>query len=171
MTFTGAIAQLADSEASIRWLFLMAVVFIYLILAAQFESFIDPLVILLTVPLSIVGALLLLWLCGRTLNIYTNIGLLTLVGLVSKHGILIVSFANKLLVRGKSSEQAVIAAAGTRLRPILMTSLAMIFGALPLALASGPGSIGRSDIGLVLVGGMLLGTYLLLLFYDVWQAF
>ncbi len=167
MLFTGAIQQLSDSENSMRWLFLMAVVFIYLILAAQFESFIDPLVILLTVPLSIVGALFLLWLCGRSLNIYTNIGLLTLVGLVSKHGILIVSFANRLVAQGVQVNDAVIAAAGTRLRPILMTSLAMIFGALPLALATGPGSIGRSDIGLVLVGGMILGTLFSLLVVPV----
>ncbi|WP_108652188.1 efflux RND transporter permease subunit [Dongshaea marina] len=158
MAFTGGIQQLEDSQGSSLFLFGLALIFIYLILSAQFESFLDPLVILLTVPLSITGALLALKLTGSTLNIYTNIGLVTLIGLITKHGILIVQFANNLIQQGYSIMEAVLEASKTRMRPILMTSLAMIFGALPLALASGPGSIGRYQIGLVLVGGLLIGT-------------
>ena len=133
--------------------------FIYLVLAAQFESFIDPLVILLTVPLSLVGALLVLWLVGGSINLYTAIGLITLVGLVTKHGILIVQFANELHQQGLSIEDAVRKAAETRLRPILMTTGAMVLGAMPLAFAVGTGAASRSQIGWVIVGGLLLGTF------------
>ncbi len=158
MNYAGAVEQMNASQSSTGFLFMLAIVFIYLILAAQFESFIDPFVIMLTVPLTIVGALLALWMVGGTLNVYSNIGLVTLIGLVTKHGILIVQFANKLVEQGKNIKEAVLAAAETRLRPILMTSLAMIFGVLPLVFASGPGSIGRFNIGLVLAGGLILGT-------------
>ncbi|WP_345864676.1 efflux RND transporter permease subunit [Shewanella algae] len=157
--YNGIIKELMDSQAGTHSLFLLALVFIYLILAAQFESFVDPLIILLTVPLCLVGALLTLNLFGQSMNIYSQIGLLTLVGLVTKHGILLVEFANKQRQAGKSALDAAMASARSRLRPILMTSLAMILSAIPLAIASGPGSLGRINIGLVLVGGLLMGTF------------
>lgn len=157
--YNGIVKELMDSQAGTQSLFLLALVFIYLILAAQFESFVDPLIILLTVPLCLVGALLTLNLFGQSMNIYSQIGLLTLVGLVTKHGILLVEFANKQRQAGKSALDAAMASARSRLRPILMTSLAMILSAIPLAIASGPGSLGRINIGLVLVGGLLMGTF------------
>ena len=127
-------------------------------LAAQFESFVDPFIIMLTVPLSMTGALLALQLTGGTLNIYSQIGLITLVGLITKHGILIVEFANQLQEQGRSKLEAVIEAAVLRLRPILMTTGAMVLGAVPLALATGAGAESRSQIGWVIVGGISFGT-------------
>ncbi len=138
--------------------FLLALAFIYLVLAAQFESFIDPLIIMLTVPLSMAGALLALKLTGGTLNVYSQIGLVTLVGLITKHGILIVEFANQLQERGTEKRAAVIEAAVLRLRPILMTTGAMVLGSLPLAIATGAGAESRQQIGWVIVGGLLMGT-------------
>jgi multidrug efflux pump len=141
----------------------LALAFIYLVLSAQFESFRDPLMIMLTVPLSMTGALLALKLTGGTLNIYSQIGLVTLVGLITKHGILIVDFANRLQEEeGMSRAQAVIEASALRLRPILMTTSAMVLGATPLALAHGAGSEARIQIGWVIVGGMTFGTLLTL---------
>ena len=125
-------------------------------LAAQFESFIDPLIIMLTVPLSITGALIALHLTGNTLNVYSQIGLITLIGLITKHGILLVEFSNKLQEQGRV--EAVIEAAGLRLRPILMTTGAMVLGAVPLAIAGGAGAESRSQIGWVIVGGISFGT-------------
>ncbi|HEX4889231.1 MAG TPA: efflux RND transporter permease subunit [Alphaproteobacteria bacterium] len=151
-----------SASTEIYFIFLLALVFIYLVLSAQFESFIDPIVILLTVPLSMTGALLALKLSGGTLNIYSQIGLVTLVGLITKHGILIVDFSNKMRAEGKSIREAVIEAAALRLRPILMTSGAMIMGAVPLCLASGAGAESRQAIGWVIVGGISLGTVLTL---------
>jgi multidrug efflux pump len=136
----------------------LACVFIYLVLAAQFESFVDPFVIMLTVPLSAVGALLALKLAGATLNVYSQIGLVTLIGLITKHGILIVEFANQLQEQGKAKLEAVIEASVLRLRPILMTTGAMVLGSVPLALASGAGAESRQAIGWVIVGGLTLGT-------------
>jgi len=136
--------------------------FIYLVLAAQFESFVDPFIILLTVPLSMTGALAALKLTGGTMNVYSQIGLITLVGLITKHGILIVEFANQLQERGLGKLEAVIEAAVLRLRPILMTTGAMVFGAVPLALATGAGAESRVQIGWVIVGGLSLGTLLTL---------
>ncbi|WP_318513668.1 efflux RND transporter permease subunit [Photobacterium leiognathi] len=157
--FNGVIENLHESSHGMTLLFGMALIFIFLILAAQFESFIEPLIILLTVPLCLVGALLTLKVFGQSLNIYSKIGLLTLVGLVTKHGILLVEFANKQQKeKGLSAYDAAIESAKSRLRPILMTSLTMIIGSLPLAFAVGPGSVGRINIGLVLVGGLILGT-------------
>ena len=137
---------------------MLALAFIYLVLAAQFESFVDPLIIMLTVPLSITGALLALHLTGDTLNVYSQIGLVTLIGLITKHGILIVEFANQLQEQGRAKVEAVIEAAGLRLRPILMTTGAMVLGAVPLAIASGAGAESRSQIGWVIVGGISFGT-------------
>lgn len=157
--YNGVIKELNESEAGMLLVFGLALVFIFLILAAQFESFVDPLIILVTVPLCLVGALLTLSVFGHSLNLYSKIGLLTLVGLVTKHGILIVEFANLKRKEGHSAMEAALISAKSRLRPILMTSLTMIIGSLPLALAEGPGSLGRINIGLVLVGGLTIGTF------------
>lgn len=148
-----------DSGASLYITFLLALAFIYLVLAAQFESFVDPLIIMLTVPLSITGALLALYLTGGTLNIYSQIGLITLIGLITKHGILMVEFANQLQAAGHDRFAAVIEAASIRLRPILMTTGAMVLGSIPLALATGAGAESRQQIGWVIVGGLLVGTF------------
>jgi multidrug efflux pump len=158
----GLSRELRDSSNEIYFVFLLALAFIFLVLAAQFESFIDPFIIMLTVPLAVTGALLALWLAGGTLNIYSKIGLVTLVGLITKHGILIVEFANQQQAAGKGVLEAVEEAAVLRLRPILMTTGAMVLGALPLALAHGAGAESRQQIGWVIVGGMLLGTLLTL---------
>ena len=159
---SGQSREFRDSSNDIYFVFLLAIGFIYLVLAAQFESFVDPLIILLTVPLSMTGALLALYLTGGTLNIYSQIGLITLVGLISKHGILIVEFANQLRDKGRGVREAVVEATELRLRPILMTTGAMVLGAIPLALAKGAGAESRAVIGWVIVGGLLLGTLLTL---------
>ncbi len=158
----GQSREFRESSAKLYLTFALALVFIYLVLAAQFESFIDPLIILLTVPLAITGALLSLKLTGGTLNVYSQIGMVMLIGLITKNGILIVEFANQLQGRGHDVRQAVMEAAKLRLRPILMTTFAMILGALPLALASGAGAESRAQIGWVIVGGLALGTFLTL---------
>ena len=152
--------EFQQSTGSLTGVFLLALLFIFLVLAAQFESFIDPFVIMLSVPLSMVGALLALKYTESTLNVYSQIGLITLVGLITKHGILIVEFANQLRAGGMSALDAVHRSATLRLRPILMTTGAMVLGAIPLALATGAGSESRRQIGWVIVGGMSLGTLL-----------
>ncbi|MBA3591131.1 efflux RND transporter permease subunit, partial [Methylibium sp.] len=156
----GISREFRTSSGALGLVFVLALLFIFLVLAAQFESFVDPFVILLAVPLSMVGALLALKLAGGTLNVYSQIGLITLVGLITKHGILIVEFSNQLRQQGKSTIDAVTEAASLRLRPILMTTGAMVLGAVPLALASGAGAESRQQIGWVIVGGMSLGTAL-----------
>jgi multidrug efflux pump len=156
----GVSREFRASSGALGLVFVLALVFIFLVLSAQFESFIDPFVILLAVPLSMVGALLALRLSGGTLSVYSQIGLVTLVGLISKHGILIVEFSNQLRQQGRSIQEAVVEAASLRLRPILMTTGAMVLGALPLALASGAGAESRQQIGWVIVGGMSVGTLL-----------
>ncbi len=160
--YDGPSREFKESSASLYMTFLLALGFIYLVLAAQFESFIDPFIIMLSVPLSITGALLALNLSGHTLNVYSQIGLVTLVGLITKHGILIVEFANQLQEDGRSKLEAVVESATLRLRPILMTTGAMVLGAFPLALAHGAGAESRQAIGWVIVGGMSLGTVLTL---------
>ena len=140
----------------------LALIFIYAILAMQFESWIDPLIIMVTVPLASVGAFFLLWLFGQSLNIYSQIGLITLIGLITKHGILLVEFANKAISKGEKASEAIRKACLLRLRPILMTTAAMLLGALPLIFASGAGSEARRAIGFVLVGGLSVGTLLTL---------
>jgi multidrug efflux pump len=138
--------------------FILAVVLIYLVLAAQFESFIGPFVILLTVPLALAGALLTLWYFGQTLNIFSEIGIIMLVGLVTKNGILIVEFANQRLEAGApTAVAAVLEAAAARLRPILMTTLATVLGILPIALALGAGSESRMSMGMAVIGGLVCG--------------
>jgi multidrug efflux pump len=156
----GVSREFRASSGALAVVFVLALVFIFLVLAAQFESFIDPFVILLSVPLSMVGALGALQLTGGTLNVYSQIGLVTLIGLITKHGILIVEFSNQLRQQGKAVREAVTEAASLRLRPILMTTGAMVLGALPLALARGAGAESRQQIGWVIVGGMSLGTLL-----------
>jgi multidrug efflux pump len=154
----GQSREFKESSTSLYVTFLLALAFIYLVLSAQFESFIDPLIIMLTVPLSITGALIALHLVGGTLNVYSQIGLITLVGLITKHGILLVEFSNQLQEQGRGKMDAVIEAAGLRLRPILMTTGAMVLGAAPLAIATGAGAESRSQIGWVIVGGISFGT-------------
>jgi len=156
----GVSREFRSSSGALGLVFVLALLFIFLVLSAQFESFIDPFVILLAVPLTMVGALAALQLTGGTLNVYSQIGLITLVGLITKHGILIVEFSNQLRQQGRSLQHAVVEAASLRLRPILMTTGAMVLGALPLALASGAGAESRQQIGWVIVGGMSLGTLL-----------
>ena len=156
----GVSREFRASSGALGIVFVLALLFIYLVLAAQFESFVDPFVILLSVPLSIVGALAALHWSGGTLNVYSQIGLITLIGLISKHGILIVEFANQLRRKGRGIMEATVEAATLRLRPILMTTGAMVLGAVPLALASGAGAESRQQIGWVIVGGMTVGTLL-----------
>ncbi len=159
---TGQAREFRDASSNLALVFVMALAFIYLVLAAQFESFRDPVMIMVSVPLSMTGALLALWLTGGTLNVYSQIGLVTLIGLITKHGILIVEFTNALQAEGKPRREAIIEAAALRLRPILMTTAAMILGSIPLALAEGAGAESRQQIGWVIVGGMSLGTLLTL---------
>ena len=156
----GTSREFRNSQGALVIVFVLALVFIFLVLAAQFESFIDPLVIMLSVPLSMIGALLALKWSGGSLNVYSQIGLITLVGLITKHGILIVEFTNQLRAQGMEMIEALVKASSQRLRPILMTTGAMVLGALPLALAHGAGAESRTQIGWVIVGGMSLGTLL-----------
>ena len=154
----GVSREFRESGASLVFAFALALVFIYLMLSAQFESFVSPFVIILTVPLAALGALLALLLVGGTLNVYSKVGLVMLIGLITKHGILIVEFANQLRERGMARTEAVVEAATLRLRPILMTTGAMVLGAVPLALATGAGAEARQQIGWVIVGGLTVGT-------------
>jgi multidrug efflux pump len=154
----GVSREFRESGAGLAFVILFAALFIYLMLSAQFESFVSPFVIMLTVPLAGLGALAAIWLTGGTLNVYSKVGLVMLIGLITKHGILIVEFANQLRGRGMPPAEAVVEAATLRLRPILMTTGAMVLGALPLALASGAGAEARQAIGWVIVGGLLVGT-------------
>ena len=163
----GQSREFRDSSGSIYLVFAMALAFIYLVLAAQFESWRNPFIIMLSVPLSMTGALLALWLSGGTLSIYSQIGLITLVGLITKHGILIVEFTNQLRDEGRELFEAVTEASVLRLRPILMTTGAMVLGTVPLALSHGAGAESRQQIGWVLVGGLMLGTLLTLFVVPV----
>lgn len=159
---SGPSREFRTSGQSLAVVFVLALGFIYLVLAAQFESFRDPLIIMISVPLSMTGALAALYITGGSLNVYSQIGLVTLVGLITKHGILIVEFANQQQDAGRDVQSSVIDAASQRLRPILMTTGAMVLGAMPLALATGAGAESRQQIGWVIVGGMSVGTLLTL---------
>jgi len=141
---------------------MLALVLIFLVLAAQFESFKDPLIVMMTVPLALTGALIFMWYFNVTMNIFSQIGLIMLIGLVSKNGILLVEFANQRKASGLSKTDAIKSAAASRFRPILMTSLATIFGLLPLALGLGEGAQSRVAMGITVVGGMLVSTFLTL---------
>ncbi|GAA4310835.1 efflux RND transporter permease subunit [Compostibacter hankyongensis] len=165
-SFTTALAgtsrDYAESSSNAYFAFILALVLIFLVLAAQFESWADPLIIMLTVPLAIAGALLSLWLFNQTINIFSQIGMIMLIGLVTKNGILIVEFANQKQETGLSKIDAAVEAASLRLRPILMTSLAMALGALPIALSLGAASTSRIPLGIVIVGGILFSLILTL---------
>jgi HAE1 family hydrophobic/amphiphilic exporter-1/multidrug efflux pump len=159
---SGPSRDYAESSSNIVFAFTLALVLIYLVLAAQFESFIDPFTIMFTVPLAIAGALLSLWLFHQTLNIFSEIGMIMLIGLVTKNGILIVEFTNQKREQGMSKVDAVIEAASQRLRPILMTSLATSLGALPIALSLGAAATSRIPLGIVVVGGIMFSLILTL---------
>jgi len=165
-TFRTALAgeskEFSESSSSLIFAFGLALVLIFLVLAAQFESFKDPLIIMITVPLALSGALLFMYLWGQTMNVFSQIGLIMLIGLVTKNGILIVEFANQRKDHGMSREQAIREAAALRLRPILMTSFSTVLGILPLCFATGEGSAGRMAMGLAVVGGVTVGTLLTL---------
>lgn len=163
LTWTGAVKTLQDSSSTMAFLFIFSLMFIYAVLAIQFENFSDPCIILFTVPLACLGALGFTYVFDQSLSIYTQIGLITLVGLISKHGILIVEFANQQQKKGVALVQAVHNAAVLRLRPILMTTGAMVFGAIPLVLSHDAGSEAHHAIGIVLIGGLCTGTLFTLL--------
>ena len=168
---TGSSRDFKESSGNTAYAFLLALILIFLILAAQFESFIDPLIIMFTVPLAIAGAVLSLWLFDHTLNIFSQIGMIMLIGLVTKNGILIVEFANQNQLKGMSRVDAVIYASGQRLRPILMTSLAMALGALPLALSLGAAATSRIPLGVVIVGGVTFSLILTLFVIPAMYAY
>lgn len=165
-SYTTALAgdskDFAESSSSLAFAFILALVLIYLVLAAQFESFRDPLTIMFTVPLALFGALIFLWYFNQTLNIFSQIGIIMLIGLVAKNGILLVEFANQRKAHGSDKFEAIKEAATSRFRPILMTSLATILGTLPIALALGAGSESRVSMGISVVGGLLISTFLTL---------
>jgi multidrug efflux pump subunit AcrB len=170
-TFTTALngpsRDFAESNSNISFALVLALLLIYLILAAQFESFRDPFIIMLTVPMAIAGAMLSLWIFGQTLNIFSEIGMILLIGIVTKNGILIVEFANQKRKLGMNKRVAAFEAASARFRPILMTSLATIFGAMPIALALGAGSTSRIPLGIVVVGGLFFSLMLTLFIIPV----
>ncbi len=158
--FKGESREYMQAGGAVMFTFAMALLIVYLVLAAQFESFIHPIVIMLTVPLAVLGALIGLWITGGSLNLFSQIGIVMLVGLAAKNGILIVEFANQLRDEGKSVDEAIAEAASVRLRPILMTSVATIMGAVPLVVAGGPGSASRATIGVVVISGVAFSTLL-----------
>jgi multidrug efflux pump len=170
-SLAGSSRDFAESSGNTTFAFVLALALIFLVLAAQFESFIDPLVIMFTVPLAIAGAVFSLWLFDQTLNIFSQIGMIMLIGLVTKNGILIVEFANQKQLAGLSKKQAVIEAASARLRPILMTSLAMSLGALPIALSLGAAATSRIPLGIVIVGGILFSLILTLYVIPAMYSF
>jgi len=155
----GQARNMVQNGGSLNLIFILGITFIYLVLAALFESFLDPLIILLTIPLCITGALFALKLAGGSLNMYTGIGLITLIGLVSKHGVLITQFTNQLRAEGFELTEALVQAASIRLRPILMTTATMVLGAIPLIFATGTDANGRQQIGWVIVAGLVVGTF------------
>jgi len=168
---SGTSRDYSESSGNTLFAFVLALILIYLVLSAQFESFIDPFIIMITVPLALAGALLSLWIFGQTFNIFSQIGMIMLIGLVTKNGILIVEFANQKRKAGMKKMDAVIESAYLRLRPILMTSLAMSLGALPLALSIGDASTSRVPLGIVIVGGIMFSLILTLYVVPAMYAF
>jgi HAE1 family hydrophobic/amphiphilic exporter-1/multidrug efflux pump len=162
-----------ESGSNTMFAFGLALLLIYLILSAQFESFMDPLIIILTVPMAVAGALFSLWLFGQSWNIFSQIGTIMLIGLVTKNGILIVEFANQLKEQGKPKMEAILEASEARLRPILMTSLAIALGALPIAMALGAAAKSRIGMGVVIVGGtmfsLILTLFVIPAIYSMWS--
>jgi multidrug efflux pump len=173
--FAGQSKEFLETSGGVALTFALALLIVFLVLAAQFESFVHPLIIMLTVPLGLTGALLSLWLTGNSLNIYSQVGIILLIGLMAKNGILIVEFANQLRDEGRSIRDAVLEASAIRLRPIVMTVLATILGAVPLALATGAGAESRIAIGIVVIGGLALASLLTLfvtpVLYDLLAPF
>lgn len=169
--WVGSVKEQKDSSIAMGLLFALSLVFIYSILAVQFENFKDPFIVMGTVPLGAVGALGFSWFLGQSMNIYTQIGLITLVGLITKHGILIVEFANQMMKEGKNARQAALEAAQLRLRPILMTTVAMIAGSIPLLFSQDAGSEVRRVLGAILIGGLSLGTFFTLLAIPVFYVY
>ena len=170
-SLSGESRDFADSSGNTYFAFLLALALIFLVLAAQFESFIDPFTIMVTVPLAIAGAVLSLWIFDQTINIFSQIGMIMLIGLVTKNGILIVEFANQIQLQGVNKVEAVIEASKARLRPILMTSLAMALGALPLALSLGDAATSRIPLGIVIVGGIMFSLLLTLFIVPAVYSF
>lgn len=172
-TLTGASRDFAESSSNIYFAFILALILVYLILAAQFESFIDPFIVMLTVPLALAGAVFSLWYFNQTFNIFSQIGMIMLIGLVTKNGILIVEFANQLQEQGLSKAEAILEASVARFRPILMTSLATALGALPIALSIGAAAKSRMGMGIVVVGGLMFSLMLTLFvipsMYKLWS--
>ena len=170
---TGPSRDFAESSSNVWFAFVLAIILIYLVLAAQFESFVDPFIIMITVPLAICGALISLWYFNQTLNIFSQIGIIMLIGLVTKNGILIVEFINQLREKGVERGEAIILGSVSRFRPILMTSLATSLGALPIALALGAGAKSRMSMGIVIVGGVLFALiftlYIIPAMYSVFS--
>ena len=162
--YAGQSRQFKNEGSALLLTFAFAIIIIYLVLAAQFESFRDPVIMLVTVPMSICGALIfinllgLFWVPGASINIYTQVGLVTLIGVIAKHGILIVEFANQLQVQGYDKRKAIEEAASIRLRPILMTTAALVIAMVPLLIASGAGGVSRFAMGLTIASGMTIGT-------------
>jgi multidrug efflux pump subunit AcrB len=168
---SGPSRDFAESSSNTLFAFILALILIYLVLAAQFESFIDPIIIMFTVPLALAGALITLWYFDQSMNIFSQIGIIVLLGLVTKNGILIVEFANQKREQGLPKLQAVQEAAISRLRPIMMTSLATMLGALPIALALGAGAKSRVSMGMVIIGGLLFSGFLTLYVIPVVYEF
>src|SRR5690606_7446354 len=171
----GQSKEFLETSGGIMITFALALLIVFLVLAAQFESFVHPFIIMLTVPLGLTGALLSLWLTGNSLNVYSQVGIILLIGLMAKNGILIVEFANQLRDEGRSIREAVLEACAIRLRPIVMTVLATMLGAVPLALASGAGAESRAAIGIVIIGGLgiasLLTLFVIPVLYDLLARF
>jgi multidrug efflux pump len=161
-TLSGESRDFVESASSLVFVFLLALVLVYLVLAAQFESFRDPLIIMFTVPLALAGALLALWYFNQTINIFSQIGMIMLIGLVTKNGILIVEFANQRKAAGSSVTESIIDGAASRFRPVLMTSLSTVLGILPIALGLGAGAESRIPMGVAVIGGLVVGTLLTL---------
>jgi multidrug efflux pump len=161
-TLSGESRDFAESATSLVFVFILALVLVYLVLAAQFESFRDPFIIMFTVPLALAGALLSLWYFNQTLNIFSQIGMIMLIGLVTKNGILIVEFANQRKAAGASVTESIIEGATSRFRPVLMTSLSTVLGILPIALGLGAGAESRIPMGVAVIGGLVVGTFLTL---------
>ena len=173
ISYSGQAESYQETSGGIALTFALALLIVFLVLAAQFESFIQPVVILLSVPLAVAGALLTLFALGEAINIYTQVGMVMLIGLMAKNGILIVEFANQLREQGRNVREAVIEASAVRLRPILMTVMSTVLGAVPLVLSTGAGAASRFSIGIVIIGGFMSASVLTLfltpVLYDLLQ--
>jgi multidrug efflux pump len=170
-TLAGQSRDFAESASSLLFVFVLALVLVYLVLAAQFESFRDPLIIMFTVPLALAGALVALWYFNQTINIFSQIGMIMLIGLVTKNGILIVEFANQRKAAGVPVTEAIIEGATARFRPVLMTSFSTVLGILPIALGLGAGAESRIPMGVAVIGGLLVGTLLTLFVVPAMMSF